>query len=157
MEFHEVIGGVDTPDVEWEQDTYNWWTAPEQENAKHRINALASSVVPYKTQLLNVADKFYDWLMTLGDDNLLFVGWPASYDYPYIQLLFKAAGLPNPFSYRTVDVKSFACGILDLPFDAPRDAFPEWFQEKPELPHDALSDAIAQAVVFSRLLVHREE
>jgi len=154
--FHEVIGGVGTSDVEWEEDTYNWWTSIEQEDARHRIDALASSVVPYKTQLLNTADNFWDWCMNIGDPNLMFVGWPASFDYPYIQLLFKAAGLKNPFNYRTIDVKSYACGILNLPFDCERSALPDWFEPRPELPHDALSDALAQAVVFGRLMNYRE-
>jgi hypothetical protein len=89
------------------------------------------------------------------DGNLIFVGWPASFDYPYVQLLFKAAGLQNPFNYRTVDIKSYACGILGLPFDCNRDEFPDWFEPVSEYPHDALSDAIAQAVVFGRLMNYR--
>lgn len=155
--FHEVIGGVKTSDVIWESDTYDWWTHPDQENARHRIDALASTVIPYKTQLLNTADTFWDWLMNIKgtDGNLMFVGWPASFDYPYIQLLFKNANLANPFNYRTVDVKSYACGILGLPFDCERSEFPDWFEPVPELPHDALSDAMAQAVVFGRLMNYR--
>lgn len=155
--FHEVIGGVNTPDVEWEEDTHNWWTDFEQEDAKHRLNALAPSVVPYRTQILNTADNFHDWLLSLVDKNLMFVGWPASFDYPYIQLLFKNAGLFNPFNYRTIDVKSFACGILGLPFDAARSDFPDWLEPKPEIPHDALSDAISQAEVFTKLLEYKRE
>jgi DNA polymerase III epsilon subunit-like protein len=155
--FHSVIGGVNTSDVEWQPETYDWWIHPDQEDARHRINALASSVIPYKIQLLNVAEEFYDWLMAFEEDNLMFVGWPASFDYPYCQLLFENAGLSNPFNYRTVDIKSFACGILGVPFDSPREDFPEWFQDKPELPHDALSDAIAQAKVFKKLIEHRME
>jgi DNA polymerase III epsilon subunit-like protein len=154
--YHEVVGGTETADVFWEADTYDWWTDAEQELARTRLNTLAPSIVPYKTALLNMAEHFYDWLIDL-DDNLLFVAWPASYDYPFIQLLFKNAGLPNPFNYRTIDVKSYACGKLGLPFDCDRSEFPDWFEPKPEMPHDALSDAMAQAEIFGRLLDYQKE
>ena len=149
--FHRVIGGTETPDVEWESETHAWWTHEDQADAMKRLNGRASSVIPYRTELLNVAEDFEIWLKEL-DDNLFFVGWPASYDYPFIQLLFKNAGLKNPFNYRTIDVKSYACGKLGLDFGCERSEFPDWFYEEPIMPHDALSDAIAQAIVFSRLL-----
>jgi len=156
--FHSVMGGIQTSDIDWEPTTYDWWIHPDQQDARHRINALASHVVPYKTQLLNAAEEFYDWLWAIKGEggNLMFVGWPASFDYPYVQLFFKNAGLDNPFNYRTVDVKSYACGVLGLPFDCNRDQLPDWFEPVPEMPHDALSDAIAQAVVFGRLMNYRE-
>jgi DNA polymerase III epsilon subunit-like protein len=157
--FHSVMGGIQTQDIEWEPETYDWWIHPDQTDARHRINALASHVIPYKTQLLNAAEDFYDWCMDIkGEENtLMFVGWPASFDYPYVQLFFKNAGLTNPFSYRTIDVKSYACGKLGLPFDCDRSAFPDWFEPKPEMPHDALSDAMAQAETFARLLDYEKE
>lgn len=151
--YHRVIGGTQTNGVEWETSTYEWWTDFEQDAARKRLDALAPRVQPYGTELLNTAEDFYDWCIGL-DDNLLFVAWPASYDYPFIQLLFKNAAIPNPFNYRTVDVKSFACGVLGLEFDCDRSEFPEWFAEKPEFPHDALSDSIAQMHVFQKLVAH---
>ena len=154
--FHRVMAGTETPDVQWEQETHNWWTHEDQADAMKRLNGKASAIIPYRTEMLNVAEDFHTWLTEL-DDELLFVAWPASYDYPFIQLLFKNAGLKNPFSYRTVDVKSYACGILGLPFNAGHDEFPDFMDNKPEFPHDALSDAIAQAKVFAHLLDLGEE
>lgn len=154
--YHRVIAGTETNGVEWQSETHDWWTDIEQEVAKHRLNALAPATAPYGVELLNTAEEFYDWCIDL-DDNLLFVAWPASYDYPFIQLLFQNAGVPNPFNYRTIDVKSYGCGKLGLPFDCNRDEFPEWFYEKPEFPHDALSDALAQAYIFQKLLAYRKE
>jgi hypothetical protein len=154
--FHRIIAGTETPGVQWEPDTHDWWTHEDQADAMMRLNSKASAIIPYRTEILNVAEDFHTWLTEL-EDELFFVAWPASYDYPFIQLLFKNAWLKNPFNYRTIDIKSYACGKLGKDFGAGHDDFPEWMQDKPEFPHDALSDAIAQARVFSQLLDYERE
>jgi hypothetical protein len=149
--FHEVLAGTFTLAVNWEPETFRWWMEEEQAAPRERLNRLASRETPYTARSLEVARKFYYWCK-LFEDDLRFVAWPASFDYPYIQMLFMNAGFANPFNYRTVDIRSYACGVLGLPLDAPREMFPDWYHhDKGKYPHDALEDAKAQAVVFQKL------
>lgn len=148
--FHGIISKTTDPDLFWDDDTYKWWQS--QEEARHRLDALAPTAIPRGTQILNVADDFYGWLQARADEELMFVGWPASFDYPFVQLLFQNAGLVCPFSYRTIDVKSYAVGKCGVEFNCSRDELPEFLQDKPEFPHDALSDAMCQAIQFRKLL-----
>lgn len=153
--FHEIIVDTNYPGLTWDTETWNWWNDIEQRDAKTRMTDLCSTLrrhAPYEANLMNVSEALYDWLLQYNGDKF-FVAWPASFDYPYIQHLFLRANLGNLFNYRTIDIKSYACGKLGLPFNAGHNEFPEWLYEKPEYPHDALSDAIAQANVFKRLIV----
>ena len=155
-QIHEVIepielgGGV----LEWDPGTYEWWIS--QEAALERLNSEFKKQYPDVVPMAyirseNACKRFKNWLDQF-EKPLFFVAWPASFDYPFIQEWFENSSVENPFSYRTIDVKSYACGKFNVPFDAGHDSFPEWLNEKPEFPHDALSDAIAQAKVFRKLL-----
>lgn len=152
--FHEVIADVDDKALQWDDNTKDWWES--QTEAKERLAAQKKLQHPddnLMTWRINcdAAERFIIWLSAL-EKPLMFVAWPASFDYPWIQYWFQDNGLENPFSYRTIDVKSYACGKLGIDFNADRDTFPEWLNEKPEFPHDALSDAITQAKQFRKLL-----
>lgn len=143
----------------WDKSTKEWWH--EQYDASVRIRKLYDiqhhSAMPptsYNQNHKECAEHFKEWLDYFQGDKF-FVAWPASFDYPYIQHLFLNEGIENPFNYRTIDVKSYACGKLDIPFEMGHNAIAEkypWLYEEPKYPHDALSDAITQANVFERLL-----
>ena len=160
-QFHEVICPLNTNFVgsflNVDDDTLDWWET--QEDANRRLNNKffevdrpnILTVDDYLIRMQDVAVQFYDWLTTF-ESPLMFVAWPASFDYPFIQHMFLSSDMENPFNYRTIDVKSYACGKLGLDFNAERTEFPDWLYEEPDFPHDALSDAIAQATVFTRLL-----
>ena len=156
--FHFVAASVDSHefDVNWDKDTSAWWRSPKQENARKRLNDLLGSTkrnTAYESNLVICADTFIEWLSHY--ENPFFVAWPASFDYPYIQHLFLRTGVDNPFNYRTIDIKSYLCGKLNIPFEMGHDEIAKeypWLYEDPEFPHDALSDALQQARVFDRLL-----
>lgn len=162
-QFHEVICPLNVNSIgsflNADIDTLEWWEG--QPEANRRLNDTYFKD-PTKTNILDinkylnsleeVASKFIDWLNQF-EKPLMFVAWPASFDYPCIQHMFWSAGdMENPFSYRTIDVKSYACGKLGIDFNADRSEFPDWLWEEPDFPHDALSDAIRQAEVFTRLM-----
>ena len=151
--FHVVLSSTDaySSRLVWDRGTKDWWNS--QEAAKERLNGQflgLDNQFTYNQMHKIAAGEFLKWLVQF-EDTRFFVAWPASFDYPYIQHLFLNEGIESPFSYRTIDVKSYACGKFNLPFDAGHDDFPEWLNAKPEFPHDALSDAIQQAIVFNKL------
>lgn len=151
--FHFVISSTDRNDLVWDESTYNWWFDYAQNEARQRLYAFESVVhrtMPYQHVSMNAAESFYDWCIDF-DDVLTFVGWPASFDYPFVQWLFKACDFTNPFHYRTMDIKSYICGVYGEEINCDRDQLPEWINDKPLYPHDALSDAIQQAKVFNKL------
>lgn len=163
-QFHEVICPLNTNEIfnflNVDIDTLDWWDT--QPAANRRLNSQyfqeghsdRPNIVhldDYLKSLDLVALQFAVWLAKF-DRPLMFVAWPASFDYPFIQHMFHSSNVENPFNYRTIDVKSYACGKLGIDFNANRSEFPDWLYEEPEFPHDALSDAIAQAIVFTRLL-----
>lgn len=159
--FHGIISSTEShaDELVWEPSTYDWWMHKDQENARNRLSALEGIVnktIPYWTNHLNVAEDFHYWLQQFKGDRI-FVGWPASFDYPFIMNLFHRSDLQNPFNYRTLDVKSYACGKFNVPINCEREALPDWMFEEAEYPHDALSDAIMQAYTFIRLMNHGTE
>lgn len=152
--FHEVMADTEDDKVHWDRSTKEWWDT--QTEAKQRLAAQKKLQYPegagsYWQVNIDAANRFVHWLEHL-EKPLMFVAWPASFDYPWIQQWFYENELDNPFSYRTIDVKSYACGKLGIDFNADREAFPDWLYEEPEFPHDALSDAITQAKQFRKLM-----
>jgi DNA polymerase III epsilon subunit-like protein len=154
-ELYVVSSVLGTPEaIRWERDTFLWWvTDPE---ARDELPQLFAE--PVKLSPQSMANEIANFV-TSFEGPRTFVGWPASFDYPFIAELFASANetsffaaVPNPFHHRTVDVKSWACGKFGVPIDATRDQLPGFLNERSERPHHALHDARAQANVFRKLL-----
>lgn len=86
--------------------------------------------------------------------NNIFVANPTSYDYPWIDHLFTSQGVPNPFSYRTLCLRSAWWGR-----DRRVDPTKSVRGHKSAIPHHALEDARAQALDLRDLILahHRTE
>jgi hypothetical protein len=79
-----------------------------------------------------------------------FAAWPASFDYPMTELLFHVAGIPMPFDYRTLCIKSFLAGRFGIDVSSSRDSAIESLIVAPEHPHDPYHDALAQARTYKQ-------
>lgn len=148
--FHAVFHSVDNHTLPWDQNTWDWWHSEPLIPAHDRLVKLYEqhNITPE-----NAALEFVEWVNQFNNGSQpTFCAWPASFDYPLVVEFLQVYDLPSPFSYRTLDVKSYLCGKLGIDIDAPRTAFPGWVELKPEHEHDALSDAIAQMVVFEKVL-----
>ena len=146
--FHAVFHHVDNDRLPWDQGTWDWWHSDPLKAAHDRMVKLHDK---HDISPENAAKEFAAWVNKFGEAPT-FCAWPASFDYPIVVEFLWAYEIPSPFHYRTMDVKSYLCGKLGIDIDAPRTAFPEWVELKPEFEHDALSDAIAQMEVFRRVL-----
>lgn len=97
--------------------------------------------------------RYFNWLMKLPGTPI-FVGYPAMYDFKWIDWYFCAFMGNNPFGFsRAIDVKSFAWAVLGNKFQATsKRCMPkEWFDDFPHT-HVAIDDAIEQGAMFINML-----
>lgn len=80
-----------------------------------------------------------------------FVANPVSFDKPFVDRWFHDTGVPNPFHYRSLCLRSMAYGLQpQQPFGSDRTTMAS------PVPHHALHDAYAQAHDLCRLLALRD-
>lgn len=92
-------------------------------------------------------------------DPPVFVGYCANFDWAFVNDLFHRAGIPNPFGYKALDLRSMAYGVFQ--YDWSRIGQTRLLQllELPPLgpgeAHHALADARHQAKMLVGLLGKR--
>ena len=90
-----------------------------------------------------------------GQTRPVFVAFNAPFDWPFVVRLFHDAGVENPFGFTALDTKAFYMGLHGTTWDQTRSSqLPEPYAVRPEREHHALSDAVAQAVSFERMVAH---
>jgi hypothetical protein len=131
------------PGAKEDPSTMQWWQTQKAAWEAHRKD----------TQKPKAAmDNYLEWLKSFSLP-LVFVGYPVSFDFMYISwYLIKFTG-ENPFSYYSVDIKSYAWSILGGDFRSlckskmPR----EWFDTLDKT-HVALDDALEQGLMFCNIM-----
>lgn len=81
----------------------------------------------------------------------VFVANPVSFDYPWVEGLFRDARIESPFPYRTLCLRSLQFGVTPGSMWGARTE-----HHRSEIPHHALYDARAQAYDLVDLLRQRE-
>jgi hypothetical protein len=95
------------------------------------------------------------WLKTLPG-KLVFVAYPAAYDFLFVYwYLIRFTG-ESPFSHSALDIKTFAMALLgrDYRESTKRNMPRRWFDQLPHS-HVALDDAIEQGALFCNMLRER--
>lgn len=95
---------------------------------------------------------YAEWLEALPG-KVVFVGYPASYDFLFVYwYLMRFAGR-SPFGFSALDIKSYAMAVLKKPYreSAKRNMPSRWFDPMPHT-HVALDDAIEQGALFCNML-----
>lgn len=146
LEIHE---GLHIP-IDYDPDGYidpatlEWWK--DQDEAVYDVawglNArlskeVAASVI--KTFVTSFSDVIHE---------RVFCANPVSFDYPWLLKLFAETGNDNPWSHRTVCMRSMYFGITGGKWGEKRETG-DWHY--PDQPHHALSDAEAQAYDFIKM------
>jgi hypothetical protein len=97
-----------------------------------------------------VAERFEAWVSQYGSgwEDRIFVANPVSFDFAWTLDMFNRSGVPNPFHYRTLCLRSMAFGAASSS---------DWHANhlrahRPRHPHHPLSDAYAQAQDLITLL-----
>ncbi len=123
-------------------DTMQWWESKPEAWKAARRDLKDPSVAMHE---------YANWLNLLPG-RPVFVGYPASFDFAFINwYLIKFVG-ENPFSFVALDIKTYATAMLKKPFlNVTKSTMPSrWFDESKKS-HVALDDAIEQGWLFCNM------
>lgn len=89
-----------------------------------------------------------DGLVAGTETHLVFVGYPAVFDYSFVHWYMLHFVGRDPFSFYALDLKTYAMAALDTDFvETTKSIMPkEWLTR--EHPHIALADALEQGEMF---------
>ena len=130
-----------------DDDTAQFWHSSAANRAAYqatRTNLVHPSVA---------MTRYAAWLKQLPGQPI-FVGYPAVYDFKWIDYYTVKFLGENPYSFsRAVDVKSFAWAVLGRNFQScSKRSMPDsWFDDLPHT-HVAIDDAIEQGAMFINML-----
>ena len=99
--------------------------------------------------------QFEEWLVELAGPPI-FVAFNAAFDWMFVDEYFRRFLGRNPFGHAALDIKAFAMGATNSTWAQTSMRFlsPLYLDGQP-LEHNALSDARAQAILFSALRAER--
>ena len=131
----QLSGAAPTPDV------MRWWEQQPKAWAACRENLLSPA-----TAMADYASHLKDLRARHG--RLVFMGFPAAYDFAWIGWYFHRFTGANPFGISGLCLKSLAATYLKLPYGkATKRNFPKrWFDRLPHT-HIALDDAVEQGAM----------
>jgi hypothetical protein len=127
--------------------TMEWWATQPEAWKAHR-QSLESPAEAMR--------RYSHWLRSL-DGSVVFVGYPAGYDFLFIYwYLIRFTGA-SPFSFSALDIKSFAMALLGTDYrKTTKKYMPKaWFGSARHT-HLALDDAIEQGELFCAMLAARD-
>lgn len=133
-----------------DSETMSFWREQDQfvKDEAYMDKDLPRFTMAYAGELLR------NWVMSFGDDwhGRVFVANPSSFDFMWIQRLWAESGVEDPFSYRTLCLRSAAFGK-----QLGQGKKVTWQDtsvrtHKPEFPHHPLYDALAQGLDLKELL-----
>lgn len=101
--------------------------------------------------------RYLAWLRALPGKPV-FVGYPAAFDFMWVNWYLVRYTGEAPFSFAALDIKTYAMALLDLPFrQTVKERLPEsWFDDLPHT-HVALDDALEQGALFCNMLAARKK
>ena len=135
------------PEASQDPDTMKWWSTQPK-----AWQALQSNVVNPVTAMKS----FHEWQSQYT--NPVFIAWPLSFEAMFLgHYLWKFAGA-HPFSYRWVDMRSYAAGTLKCNISsASQQNFPKhWSVDDPHT-HVAFEDAIEQGRIFMKMVKENKD
>jgi DNA polymerase III alpha subunit (gram-positive type) len=126
--------------------TEKWWTTQREAWQRCRENTEPPQVV---------MARYRDWVTRLPGKPV-FVGYPVSFDFAFVNYYLMRFTGTNPFGFAALDVKTYAMALLGNEFrrTVKRDMPDHWFDDLPHT-HVALDDAIEQGALFCNLLAER--
>lgn len=122
-------------------------------------NETPENIAAFQKTRVNLRDpkeameEYAEWLNGLPG-RPLFVGYPAAYDFKWIDYYAVKFLGKNPYSFsRCIDVKSYAWAILGKGFQScsKRTMPKRWFDDLPHT-HVAIDDAIEQGAMFINMV-----
>lgn len=101
--------------------------------------------------------EFNLWLKTLEEQNngkVVFVGYPAGYDFTFVYWYLMKFAKYSPFSFSCIDIKTYAMAMLKKPYRkcTKRNMPKRWFKNCGTHNHIAVDDAVEQGRIFCCML-----
>ena len=108
-------------------------------------------------QAMRALSEFVETRLRPGGSRAVFVGHNVAFDWSYISYYYVLHGLPNPFGYKALDIKSLAMGRLRIGwFETSKDhletLLPSVPRQDAAQAHRADYDALYQAHILCALL-----
>ncbi len=132
------------PGAEQNPVTMEWWAQfPEAWEKTRRDPRAPETVMP----------EYVGWLRALPGKPA-FVGYPATFDFPFIAWYLARFAGDNPFGFAAIDIKTYAMAVLRRRhFHASnKQTLPgRWFEPGLAHTHVALDDAIEQGYLFMNM------
>ncbi|UCG35199.1 MAG: 3'-5' exoribonuclease [Candidatus Omnitrophota bacterium] len=131
------------PGAKQDSATMRWW-------GRHK-KAWEASRKDLKSPEIAMKE-YVKWLNGLSG-KVVFVGYPASFDFTFIYwYLMKFSGV-CPFSFAALDIKTYAMAMLKKGFHkTTKSTMPKRWFDTSKKKHIALSDAIEQGYLFCNML-----
>jgi len=136
------------PDAISDLKTMEWW--------KSQPEAWAACRTDLQDPALAMKN-YIDWLKSLPG-KVVFVAYPAAYDFMFVYwYLIRFTG-ESPFSHSALDIKTFAMAMLKKPYrESTKKNMPSrWFDDLTHT-HLSLDDAIEQGALFCNILAENLE
>jgi len=98
--------------------------------------------------------RFKDWVHTTAGGKLrTAVCFPSGFDFTFVYVYFVKLGVPSPFSFSCIDVKSYASAVRQSAYSrAGKRYWPgRWFDKGLPHTHKAIDDAIEQGLSFIKM------
>jgi len=100
--------------------------------------------------------QYLEWVKSLPGKPV-FVGYPAAFDFMFVQWYLVRFTGESPFSHAALDIKTYAMAVLRVPYSqtTKRNMPKRWHGPHPHT-HQALDDAIEQGGLFLNMLAERQ-
>jgi hypothetical protein len=136
------------PDAGTHPKTMEWWKQFPDAWAACRREPRAPEAV---------MREYLAWLQSLSGQ-MVFVGWPATWDFMWIYWYLVRFTGERPFREVALDVRSYAMGMRKSEFrQTSRTYLPKrWFDEGLPHTHVALDDALEQGALFCNMLAENK-
>jgi len=130
-------------DAKTDPDTDKFWARFPEAYAETRIDTKG----PEAAMIL------FDLFVRSIKGKPVFVGYPAGFDFTFVYWYFMKFLGQSPFSFSSLDMKSYAMAKLNTTFrDSTKKNFPKRWKEKGTHTHVAVEDAREQGRMFIKML-----
>lgn len=127
--------------------TMEWWR--EQIARNKDLQEIFDNNIPPEQAIKD----FLNWIQRCSSSlaaSPVPICYPAGFDWPFLKYYIDYFQKNNPFGFRVLDIKSYAMVKLGKPFKSTvkRNMPKHWFDTSLKHTHNAVDDAIEQAVLF---------
>lgn len=129
-------------------ETMQWWKDYPQAWEACRQDQLEPAIA---------MKQYSSWLKTLHGE-LVFVGYPAAFDFMWVYWYLMRFVGDSPFSFSALDIKTVAMMLLRQPYQkTTKSMMPKHWFDGLQHTHQALDDAIQQGAMFCNMLAEFKE